>query len=509
MAFFSRKAKQIDEKTEKTEFQSPAEERVIRLKEFLKNPRKKSSMFGLKSSRTANVFDGFLRLETPSATNGASMGKVIPMRNAEGYVRNGKQLCGVTLWLLTNWGIPDLAYWEKLGFGDVTLIPDMDTMRIVGYQPEMCRVICDQTFLETQKAPCPRTVCKEAMARLEQEFGLLLYAASEFEFQLLRKKTEEELAAEAKREIPKDEGTDWVPCWNEVDIFSTRETMKRLEFVRAFEKAFLEMDVDLNAVHTEYAPGQLEITIKPRFGTASADSAFTYKTGIKEIADQRKINASFMTKPFGDLSTACSNGGHFNHSLWKIEKDGSKTNAFYNNGVLSDVAKWWIGGIFKHHDALCAMSNPTANCYERLKDYSWAPTRENWAMDNRTVLIRGQARNEKECYLEYRASSAAQNPYNLYAAIVYAGMDGLRNKIDPGAPTVGNGYKETEKKHIPQSLEESLKCLEKSELFIEAFGKDYIDMYCTVKRKEIENIADSTKKIGKLRAIQKMYLNNA
>jgi len=506
MALFTCRSRKSDEKSEISEFQTSADERASRLQEFVTST---SMVRKLGSSERVNVMEGFLRLETPSATTGASLGKVIPMRNAEGYVRNGKQLCGITLWLFTNWGIPDIPYWEKNGFGDVTLIPDMDTMQVVEYQPEMCRVICDQTFLDGQKAPCPRTVCKEAMRRLQQEFGLQLYAASEFEFQLLRKKNKEELADEAKQEIPKDEATDWVPCWDEVDVYSTRQSMMRMDFVRAFEKGFLEMGVDLNAIHTEYAPGQLEITIKPKFGIASADSAFTYKTGIKEIADKQKMRATFMTKPFGDRSEACSNGGHFNHSLWKIGEDGSKTNVFYNNGALSDIAKWWIGGIFKHHDALCAISNPTANCYERLKDYSWAPTRENWAMDNRTVLIRGQARSEKDCYLEYRAPSSAQNPYNLYAAIVYAGMDGLRNKIDPGPPTVGNGYTETEKKHIPESLDASLKCLEKSELLIDAFGKDYIEMYCAVKRKEIADIADIEKKMGKLRAIQKMFLDNA
>jgi len=503
MDFFSRKAKQ-EEKTEKAERQTPADERALRFKAFLKSPENKSSIFGKRTS-TVNAMEYFLRLEMPTATNGASVGKVIPMRNAESYIRNGKQLCGITSWLETNWAIPDLPYWEKLGFGDVTLIPDMDTMTIVGYQPELYRVICDQTFFGGGKAPCPRTVCKEAMARLEQEFGLRFYAASEFEFQLLRKKSEKELAAEAKQEIPKDEGTDWVPCWDETEIFSTRETMKRLDFVREFEKAFLEMGVDLNAIHTEYAPGQLEISIKPRFGTASADSAFTYKTGIKEIADKRDIIATFMTKPFGDLTTGCANGGHLNHSLWKT--DG--TNAFYNNGELSEIAKWWMGGIFKHHDALCAMACPTENCYERLKEYSWSPTRESWGMDNRTVMIRGQARNQTNCWLEYRTPSSAQNPYNLYAAIVHAGMDGLRNKIDPGPPTVGDGYKETDKKHVPESLEASLRSLEKSKLLIDAFGKDYIEMYCAVKRKEIVDITDSGKTIGKLRALQNMYLSNA
>jgi len=499
--------KQSDEKTNQADEQTPAGKRALRLKEFLKCPLTKK---GIVTQSIKELYrDGFLRLETPSATSGASLGKVVPMRNAESFIRNGKQFCGITVWLLTNWGIPDLPYWEKIGFGDIELIPDMDTISVVGYQPEMCRVICDQVLFGGKKAPCPRTVCKETMEQLKDEFGLEILAASEFEFQLLRKKTKEELAAEAKQDIPKDEGTDWVPCWNEYEIFSTRESMKRMEFVRDFEKAFFELGVDLNAIHTEYAPGQLEISIKPALGITGADNAFTYKTGIKEIADKRKMLASFMTKPFGSISAACANGGHFNHSLWKTGKDGTKMNVFYQNGELSDIAKWWIGGIFKHHDALCAFANPTENCYERLKDYSWAPTRESWGVDNRTVLVRAQARSEHACYLEYRCPSAAQNPYNLYAAIVQAGMDGLRNKINPGPPTYANGYKQTENKRIPVNLEMSLKHLEKSKLFIESFGKDFIEMYCNVKRKEIANIEDSEKKIGKIRARQQMYLSNA
>jgi len=509
MAFFSRSTKSSLE--EKKELPNPANERVHRLKEFLKNPLKKRTNWSKLSSfkSSDNTIEGFLRFETPSNTCGASMGKVVPMRNAESFIRKGKQFAAPTLWLETNWEVPDLPFWENSGSGDLTLIPDMDTICVVGYEPEMSRVICDQVVLGVEEALCSRTICKEAMLRLKQEFGLELMAASEFEFQLLRKKGEKELEAEAKSDIPKDQRTDWVPCWDEIDIFSTRETMKQMEFVRSFDKAFLELGVNLNAIHTEYAPGQLEITIKPGMGILGADNAFTYKTGIKEIADQRKLCASFMTKPFGALSIACSNGGHFNHSLWKVGENGSKTNVFYNNGELSDTAKWWIGGIIKHHDALIALTCPTVNCYERLKDYSWAPTRETWGIDNRTVLVRAQVRSEEDCYLEYRAASAAQNPYQVYAAIVLAGMDGIRNKIDPGPQTIGNGYEETDKKHLPESLEASLKSLENSGLFIDAFGKLFIEMYCIAKRKEIADIRDNEKKIGKIRAHQQMYLSNA
>lgn len=476
------------------------DKRAALLQEFLADPRKGS---GIMPKGTENCF---LRFETCNIA-GVSTGKVIPMRHAAEYCRTGMKMCGLIGWMMTNWGIPNHPYWTNRGFVDVKLIPDMSTIQVVGYQKRMARVICNMVQKDVERSPCPRTVCTTVIEQLRKEFGLELMAASEFEFQMLRHKTKEE--KEADKDVPKDQQTDYTPCWQQVDIFSTRETMKRMDFVQSFEKSFLAMGVDLNAIHTEYAPGQVEISIKPGWGISGADNAFTYKTGIKEMADSNDLCATFMTKPFGEISTACSNGGHFNHSLWKTNGDGTKTNVFWDNGKLSDTARWWIGGIMKHHDAICGLTNPTPNCFERLVDYSWAPTRQTWAIDNRTTLIRGQVDSESRCYLEYRGASAAQNPYNVYAAVLLAGMDGLRNKIDPGPETKGNGYMDTEKKHLPESLIECLEHLKKDELIVEGFGKDYIDLFCATKEGEMAAIGTNALKMGKLRASQDMFLSNA
>lgn len=476
------------------------EKRVELLKEFLANPRKDWEDIMPKGTEGR-----FLRFESCNIS-GVSIGKVIPMRHAPEYVKNGMKICGLIGWMMTNWGIPNHPYWTDRGFVDVKLIPDMTTIQVVGYQTRMARVICNMVQLDVEKSPCPRTVCMNVIAQLREEFGLELWAASEFEFQMLRKKTKEEL--EEDKEVDKDQQTDWAPCWNNMDIFSTRETMKRMDFVQSFESSFLAMGVDLNAIHTEYAPGQLEISIKPRWGIEGADSAFTFKTGIKEMADKGGRCATFMARPFGEISTACSNGGHFNHSLWKTNADGTKTNVFWNNGQLSDTAKWWIGGIMKHHDAICALTNPTPNCFERLVDHSWAPTRQTWAIDNRTALIRAQLDSEKRCYLEYRGASAAQNPYNVYAAVLLAGMDGLRNKLDPGPETKGNGYNDTKKKHLPETLVKCLEHLKKDDLIVNGFGKTYIDLFCATKEGEMSAMGTGALKMGKLRATQDMFLSN-
>jgi len=453
------------------------------------------------------ILEGYIRFETPNIAGG-SIGRVIPVRNAADFVKQGMPLFGLPIWMMTNWGIANHPYWSEKGFCNVTLIPDMDTLKIVGHQCDMIRVICDQTLNEVERLPCPRTVCKAALAQLKQEFDLEIISALEFEFQLLKKKSLVEIEED---ETPRDLKTDYVPCWNNLDIFSTRQTMKHMDFIESFESSFLGLGIDINTMHTEYAPGQLEISIKPRSGIKGADCAFTFKTGVKEVAESRGILATFMTKPFGDASTACANGGHFNHSLWHTDtKSGRKRNVFWNgNGGLTNTARWWIGGILKHHDALCALSNPTKNCYDRIKDFSWAPTRETWGMDNRTLLIRAKADSEEGCYLEYRGASSAQNAYHVLTAIVLAGMDGLRNKLDPGAMTTGNGYVDSKNKRLPDSLSEALEALKKSELFNEGFGKQYIELFCTTKEAEIVAVSVKQLEIGKLRADQDMYLRNA
>ena len=116
--------------------------------------------------------------------------------------------------------------------------------------------------------------------------------------------------------------------------------------------------------------------MKPSWGIKSGDDSFTYKTIIKQIGIKYNYIASFVTTPECDKTSGCSNGAHFNHSLWD---DGN--NLFYDeqsDDKLSMTAKYWIGGIFKHIKAISCFAVPTINCYRRVAKHAWAPSVAAW-----------------------------------------------------------------------------------------------------------------------------------
>jgi len=183
-------------------------------------------------------------------------------------------------------------------------------------------------------------------------------------------------------------------------------------------------------------------------------------------------------------------GMHVHSSLWK---DGK--NIFYDkNGyaLLSDKAKWYIGGLLKHADALLAFCAPTTSSYKRLVPGYEAPINLVYSKRNRSACVRIPVYNtsEKGKRIEFRSPDPSANPYLAMAAILMAGIDGIRNKIDPGPPMDKNIYDLSESdqkkvKTVPGSLEESLNALEKDQKFLlqgNVFTQDLIDTWITYKR---------------------------
>lgn len=257
--------------------------------------------------------------------------------------------------------------------------------------------------------------------------------------------------------------------------------------------------IKIEAEHHEVATsGQCEINLVYDEMITMADNVIAVKNLIKVKAKRKNKVATFMPKPiFGDNASAM----HTHQSLWK-----ENSNVMYDKdddvAQLSQTGRYYIGGILSHASALCAISNPTTNSYKRLVPGFEAPVNVCWGLGNRSAAIRVPMYNrnqEKSKRIEYRVPDPTANIYLLEAALLLAGLDGIKNKIEPGDPVEENVYKlSAEKKReyrigsLPVSLKDALDSLSSDSKFLEeVFSKDFLDTYSELKYKEYTSFAQT------------------
>lgn len=253
-----------------------------------------------------------------------------------------------------------------------------------------------------------------------------------------------------------------------------------------------ESGLEIERAHHEVGTaGQQEINY--RFDTLkrAGDDLLKFKYVVKNTVNDDEKTATFLPKPiFGDNGS----GMHCHQSLWK---DGKPL--FYdagNYGGLSDIARWYIGGLIKHSSAVLAFTNPTTNSYHRLVKGFEAPVNLVYSARNRSAAIRipitGDSAKAKR--VEFRCPDPSSNPYLAFAAQLMAGLDGIENRIEPPAPIDKDIYElppEEAKdiKHVPSSLEEAINALEEDNEFLtkgNVFTQDLIDTWIAYRRAEIQ-----------------------
>jgi glutamine synthetase len=241
-----------------------------------------------------------------------------------------------------------------------------------------------------------------------------------------------------------------------------------------------KLGVPIEKHHHEVATGgQNELGIKFEKLIQAADNLMTYKYVVKNVARKWGKTATFMPKPlFNDNGS----GMHTHQSLWK---DGQPLFAGDKYAGLSQLALWYIGGLLKHAPAVLAFTNPTTNSYKRLVPGFEAPVNLAYSQGNRSASIRIplSGPNPKAKRLEFRCPDAMSNPYLAFSAMLMAGLDGIKNQIDPGEPLDRNIYELTPEElakvpSTPGSLEDALAALEKDHDFLLAggvFSEDFIE----------------------------------
>ncbi len=256
----------------------------------------------------------------------------------------------------------------------------------------------------------------------------------------------------------------------------------------------IKAGLDIEVHHHEVATaGQAEIDMRFDSLVRMADKCMMYKYIVKNMAKKEGMVATFMPKPlFGDNGS----GMHTHQSLWK----GGKNIFFDAKGyaMISQMAKHYIGGLLTHANALMAFCAPSTNSYKRLVPGYEAPVNLVYSMRNRSAAVRipMYSENPKTKRVEFRPPDPACNPYLSFSAMLMAGLDGVKRKIDPGEPFEKNTYEvsgaEARKiPTVPGSLEAAIDALEEDHKFLlqgGVFTKDVIDVWIDYKRAEMDKV---------------------
>lgn len=250
-----------------------------------------------------------------------------------------------------------------------------------------------------------------------------------------------------------------------------------------------EMGFDVEAAHHEVAPGQHEIDFKYADALAAADNIQTFKLVVKTVARKYGLYATFMPKPLSGIN---GSGMHLNMSLFN-----DKGNTFYDKDgelEISQEAYYFLGGLLKHARSFTAVCNPIVNSYKRLVPGYEAPVYVAWSGSNRSPLIRIPSARGNSTRLELRSVDPTANPYLAIACVLEAGLDGLRNKIEPEHSIDRNIYRmdaeERQKSHItnlPDTLHNALKDLSADETMKKALGEHLYSSFIEAKNLEYDS----------------------
>jgi glutamine synthetase len=402
------------------------------------------------------------------SVTGRVMGKGVVSSFFPQVAERGYQLVyGATANLFTD------RYGEYIGFGpeesELAAIADLDTFEVLPWDPRVARVFCDCYDTETGDLldADPRQNLKRIAHEFETELGLQFLIGIEPEMMWLKKPE--------PGQAP--EGVTKPYCYH---IHQFEELRPVLMDVVEYGQA---LGLDMSYGDHEDAPGQLELNFRFDRPVRTADNITTYRQVCAAVARKHGLLASFMPKPFTGVS---ANGHHHHFTL--VDDEGN--NVFHDKSgpaQLSETARHFLGGLLEHFHALMCIGNPTVNSYCRMWDTGfWAPIYKNWGWQNRTTTVRVASGGR----FEYRGVDSSCNPYLTTAALLVAGLDGIRNQIDPGEPQQGNTYEllqqgvEIEK--VPDSLGAALEALAADELIKGAMPGRLYKVFNWYKRDEWE-----------------------
>ncbi|WP_168879780.1 type III glutamate--ammonia ligase [Rhizobium sp. P28RR-XV] len=386
--------------------------------------------------------------------------KLVPAQAIAGMQEDGAGFAGFATWLDMTPAHPDLF-----------AVPDPSSVIQLPWKKEVAWVAADLMMDGEIVAQAPRNVLKKLVSQAEAE-GKRVKTGVEAEFFLI--------TADGSK-ISDEYDTAEKPCYDQQAV------MRRYDVIAEICDYMLELGWGAYQNDHEDANGQFEMNWEFDDALQTADKHSFFKFMVKSIAEKHGLRATFMPKPFKGLT---GNGCHCHISVWS--NDG-RTNVFADREAefgLSAEGKHFLGGIMKHASSLAAITNPTVNSYKRINaprttsGATWSPNTVTWTGNNRTHMVRvpGPGR------FELRLPDGAVNPYLLQAIIIAAGLDGLRNKADPGPhhdiDMYAEGHLVKNAPRLPLNLLDALRAYDEDEGLKQAIGSEFSEAYLKLKHQE-------------------------
>ena len=383
--------------------------------------------------------------------------KLVPARAIDAMAEDGAGFAGFATWFDMTPADPD-----------VLAVPDPSSLIQLPWKPEVGWMAADPWMAGKLVEQAPRNVLRRVAAAGEAQ-GLEMRTGVEPEFFLIQP----DGAAIAD---PADRQTK--PCYDQLTL------MRRYDVIAEIGDAMEALGWEPYQNDHEDANGQYEMNWDYAPALVTADRHASFKYMVRSIAEKHGMRATFMPKPFADLT---GSGCHAHVSVWR---NGANVFAGGDALGLSELAHHFLGGVMAHAEALCALTNPAVNSYKRINapvtasGATWSPSTVSWGGNNRTHMVRvpGPGR------IEYRLADGAANPYLLQAGLLAAGLDGIAQARNPGRPldlnmyAAGHGVEGA--RRLPLNLLDATRAFEACAPLRAALGEAFAASYAKLKRQE-------------------------
>jgi len=395
-----------------------------------------------------------------SDLRGVQRAKLVPAASIDKIAAEGAGFAGFATWLDMTPADPDML-----------AMADPKTVIQLPWKPEVAWVAGDLVMGGKPVEQAPRRVLARQVQRAA-ELGYAVRTGVECEFCLLSRD------GSAIFDSHDNQGK---PCYDQLALMRSYDLISKIcDHMQTLGWGPYQND-------HEDANGQFEMNWTYSDALITADRHAFFKYMVKTLAEAEGLRATFMPKPFPNLS---GNGCHTHVSVWDLEKN---ENLFHDRSGelgLSRLAYEFMGGLLHHAEALCAITNPTVNSFKRingaptLSGATWSPNTISYTGNNRTHMIRIPDTDR----FELRLADGSTNPYLLQAAVIAAGLDGVAQRRDPGRRRDNNMYTDptpaSDVRRLPANLLDALRALRESEVLTKSLGAPFVDAYTKLKEHE-------------------------
>jgi len=396
---------------------------------------------------------------------GVLRSKLVPARAIGQMQRDGAGFAGFAAWLDMTPADPDMFS-----------IPDPDSLIQLPWKPEVAWLAGDLWMAGKAVEASPRVALKRQMEKAQAR-GLYMKSGVECEYFLINSDG---------TGISDDRDTQEKPCYDQAAL------MRRYDIISEICDCMIALGWNPYQNDHEDANGQFEMNWDYTDALVTADRHVFFKYMVKSIAEKHGLRATFMPKPFPNLT---GNGCHAHVSVWDKSGNENKFSDDSDEMGLSKLAYQFLGGVMHNADTLAAIFNPTVNSYKRidatvtLSGATWSPNAISYSGNNRTHMVRIPDPGR----FELRLMDGAANPYLLQAGVLAAGLDGISNDRDPGQRLDINMYTEGHKlrrvRRLPLNLLDAVRLFDKSKVLREAFGDELVSSYVKLKLQEWRSYA--------------------